>query len=80
MIRVDDQVKSDVHYEIVKSEWEIFSKNKRIRVKRIISWFKYTSRKEAQKVAVELRKKDPHYKYDLGDRIYVRRSKYDSNR
>ena len=62
------------YYEIIKSEWEIFP-NEKVRIKRRISAFHYKSKKEAMKIAAELRKKDPTYRYDLGDRIYVRRCK-----
>lgn len=62
------------YYEIVKSWLEVAPIGK-IRYRRIISAFKYETYEDAHKVAVEIRKKDPYYRYDLGDRIYVRRSK-----
>lgn len=68
------------YYVIIKSWWEIFPSEKygyvipkeKIRVKRRISYFSYPSYKIAHKVAIEIRKNDPHYRYDLGDRIYVK--------
>ena len=62
------------YYEIIKSEWEIFP-NEKVRIKRKISAFHYESKKVVMKIAAKLRKKDPFYRHDLGDRIYVRRCK-----
>ena len=60
------------YYVIIKSWWEKFPDTK-IRVKRRISLFRYGTYKEAREAAIKIRKKDPYYRYDLGDRIYVRR-------
>ena len=60
------------YYIIIKSWWEVFP-DRKIRVKRRVSIFRYETYEEARKVAIELRKKDRWYRYDLGDRIYVRR-------
>lgn len=60
------------YYEIIKSYWEVFP-NEKIRVKRRISYFHYRGYDDAHKAAVKIRKINPSYRYDLGDRIYVRR-------
>lgn len=60
------------YYEIIKSCWEIFP-NEKIRIKRRVSIFRYDTYKDAHKAAIKIRQKDPYYRYDLGDRIYVRR-------
>lgn len=64
----------EYYYIVIKSWWEKFPDQK-IRVRRRISFFRYVTYEGAREVAIELRKKDPHYRYDLGDRIYVRRCK-----
>ena len=60
------------YYEIIKSWWEVFPDGK-IRVKRRISYFRYETYEDAYKAAIKIRKKDPHYRYELGDRIYVKK-------
>lgn len=61
-----------IYYEIIKSYWEVFP-NEKIRVKRRISYFHYITYRDAYKEVIKIRKNDPYYRYDLGDRIYVRR-------
>jgi len=61
-----------IYYEIIKSYWEVFP-DKKIRIKRRISYFHYITYRDAYNEAVKIRKNDPYYRYDLGDRIYVRR-------
>lgn len=60
------------YYEIIKSCWEVFPDEK-IRIKRRISYLHYKTYEDAHKAAIKIRKNDPYYRYDLGDRIYVRR-------
>ena len=60
------------YYELIKSWWECFP-DYRSRFKLKISPIKYETYKDAHKEAIKFRKTDSTYRYDLGDRIYVRR-------
>lgn len=82
-----DNNKMCCYYEIIKSWWEVFPdklietndelgtdvRYEKNRVKRRISFFRYETYEEAHEAAIKIRKKDPYYRYDLGDRIYVRK-------
>lgn len=60
------------YYEIIQSWWEVFMGEKR-RIKLRISLFRYETYKDAHEAVIKIRKNDPHYRYDLGDRIYVKK-------
>lgn len=69
----------EYYYKIIKSWWEIFPDGKKhrlsceIRFNRIMPFLRYETYEKAHKVAIIFRRIDSHYRYDLGDRIYVRR-------
>lgn len=60
------------YYVIIKSWWEVLP-NIKYRVKRKVSYFRYKTYKDAHKIAIRLRERDINYRYDLGDRIYVKK-------